>query len=116
MAFSHSNGKISKKPRRCLHMSLSDWISFLTSEKNANIGIIVGFSAFMLAAFAVIISITNNTLLSGIITALISVALVIIYFRTIGPFGRRAKVARELLDAINARGREGPISNSGKME
>lgn len=81
-------------------LSISDWISFLTSEKNPNIGIIVGFSAFTLAAFAIVMSVTNNTLLSSIGAALVGVALAIMYFRTIGPFGRRAKVAGKLLNDI----------------
>lgn len=81
-------------------LSISDWISFLTSEKNPNIGIIVGFSAFTLAAFAIVMSVTNNTLLSSIGAALVGVALATMYFRTIGPFGRRAKVAGKLLNDI----------------
>ena len=81
-------------------LSISDWISFLISEKNPNIGIIVGFSAFVLAAFAVVMSVTNNTLASAVSAALVSVALVIIYFRTIGPYGRRANEAGKLLKAI----------------
>ena len=80
--------------------SISDWISFLISEKNPNIGIIVGFSAFVLAAFAVVMSVTNNTVASAVSAALMFVALVIIYFRTIGPYGRRAKVAGKLLNDI----------------
>jgi RNase P/RNase MRP subunit p29 len=81
-------------------LSISDWVSFLISEKNPNIAIIVGFSAFMLGAFATVMSVTNNTLLIGISAALVCVALAIIYFRTIGPYGRRAKVAGELLNDI----------------
>ena len=81
-------------------LSISDWISFLISEKNSAIGNIIGFSAFMLAAFAIIMSLTNNTLLSAIVTALIGVALLIMYIRTIGPYGRRARVAGKLLNDI----------------
>jgi 1,4-dihydroxy-2-naphthoate octaprenyltransferase len=81
-------------------LSISDWISFLTSEKNPNIGIIISFAAFFLAAFAVIMSVTSNTLVSVVGLVLIAVALAIIYLRTIGPYGHRAKEAGKLLKAI----------------
>jgi hypothetical protein len=84
-------------------LSISDWISFLISEKNPNIGIIVGFSALILAAFAIVMSVTSDTLASGISAALVAVALAIIYFRTIGLYGRRAKGARLLLKDIMSR-------------
>ena len=45
-------------------------------------------------------SVTNNTWASAVSAALVSVALMIIYFRTIGPYGRRAKIAGELLNDI----------------
>ncbi len=90
-------------------LSISDWISFLSSERNSNIGNIIGFSAFMLVAFAVIMSVTNNTLLSAIVTALIAIVMMTIYFRTIGPYGRRAKVAGKLLDDIMS-GKERDLS------
>jgi len=90
-------------------LSISDWISFLSSEKNPNIGIIISFGAFMLAAFAVVMSVTNNTLVSAIAAGLTAVVLVIIYLRTIGPYGRRAKIAGELLDDIMS-GKERDLS------
>ena len=90
-------------------LSISDWMSFLSSEKDSNIGNIIGFGAFMLAAFAVMMLGTNNTLLSAIVAVLFSVVLVIIYLRTIGPYGRRAKVAGKLLDDIMS-GKERDLS------
>ncbi len=90
-------------------LSISDWISFLSSEKNPNIGNIIGFGAFMLATFVVMMSTTTNTWLSVIVAALIAVVLLIIYFRTIGPYGRRAKIAGKLLDDIMS-GKERDLS------
>lgn len=81
-------------------LSISDWISFLTSEKNPNIGVIVGFSALILAAFAVVRSVTNDTLLGGISAALMLVFLAIIYFKVIGRYGSRAREAGKLLKDI----------------
>ena len=90
-------------------LSLSDWISFLSSERYPNISIIIGFSVFMLAAFAVIMSVANNTWLSAIVAALIAIGLLIIYLKTIGPYGRRAKIAGKLLDGIMS-GKERDLS------
>jgi Flp pilus assembly protein TadB len=81
-------------------LSISDWIAFLTSEKNPNISNIISFSALFLAAFAIIMSVTSNTVVGAVVLALIAVALAIIYLRTISPYGRHAKVARELLNDI----------------
>jgi phosphotransferase system glucose/maltose/N-acetylglucosamine-specific IIC component len=81
-------------------LSISDWISFLSSERNANIGNIIGFSAFILFAFAVIMSVTNNTLVSGIVAALMGIGVLIIFLRTMIPFGRHARLAGRLLDDI----------------
>lgn len=81
-------------------LSISDWISFLISEKNPNTSIIVGFSALILAAFAIVMSVTSDTLASGVSAALLAAALAIVYFRAIGLYGRRAKAARLLLKDI----------------
>ncbi len=94
-------------------LSISDWVSFLSSEKNPNIGIIIGFGAFMLAAFIVMLSVTSNTLLSAIVTGLIAIAMMIIYIKTIGPYGRRAKIAGRLLDDIMS-GKERDLSEIEK--
>ncbi len=81
-------------------LSISDWISYLSSEKNPNLGNIVSIGAFLLAAFAVIMSVTNNTLLGVIPAILIAIAL-IIYFVKIGRlFGGRADKAGKLLKDI----------------
>ena len=93
-------------------LSISDWISFLSSEKNPTIGNIIGFGAFVLAAFVVMMFGTNNTfntLLSAIVACSIAVVLLIIYFLTIGPYGRRAKIAGKLLDDIMS-GKERDLS------
>jgi hypothetical protein len=47
----------------------------LISEKNPNIAIIISFTAVMLAVFSVVMSVTNNTLVSAISAALMLVAL-----------------------------------------
>jgi hypothetical protein len=81
-------------------LSTGDWINYLISEKNPNIGNIIGFSAFVLAALAIVMSISNDTLLNSIIIALIGVALLVMYLRTIRSYGRRARAAGRLLNDI----------------
>jgi hypothetical protein len=82
-------------------LSISDWISFLTAEKNPNIAIIVTFTAVWLAIFfSIVNSVTNNTLVSAITAALMVVALLVIYLQAIGRYGHRAKEAGKLLKAI----------------
>jgi membrane protein implicated in regulation of membrane protease activity len=72
----------------------------LVSEKNPNIGNIIAFSAFVLAALAIVMSISNDTLLNSIIVAVIGVVLLIMYVRVIRPYGRRAREAGKLLNDI----------------
>ena len=81
-------------------LSISDWISFLTSEKNSNIGNIIGFTAVIIAAVAVIMSVANNNWGSTVGGALICVSLMIIYYKITGRYGRHAKAAGKLLDEI----------------
>lgn len=81
-------------------LSISDWISFLTAEKNPNIAIIISFTAVWLAIFSIVNSVTSNTLLGAITAALMFVALLVIYLKAIGQYGSRAKGAGELLRDI----------------
>ena len=73
-------------------LSLSDWIAFLTSEKSSNVSNIISFAALFLAAFAIIKTVTSNSV--------IAIALAFIYLRTIGRYGHRAREAGKLLDDI----------------
>jgi hypothetical protein len=81
-------------------LSVSDWISFLTTEKNPNIAIIISFTALWIAVFSIVKSLTSSTLVSAIAAGVTFVILLIMYFRTIGPYGSRAKRASELLRDI----------------
>jgi Flp pilus assembly protein TadB len=81
-------------------LSLSDWIAFLTSEKNSNVSNIISFAALFLAAFAIIKTVTSNSVVGAVVLAVIAIALTFIYLRTIGRYGRRAREAGKLLDDI----------------
>ena len=83
-------------------LSISDWIAFLTSEKNPNISNIIGFTALIIAVVAIFMSLANDWG-SAVGVALICGALMIIYFRTIGKYGRHADEAEQLLNEIMSR-------------
>lgn len=84
-------------------LSISDWISSLSSEKHSNTSNIIGFGSFMLAAgiaiFAVRINVSNSWP-TIIVSAVAGLALLIVYFKAISPLRHRTKVAGELLDKI----------------
>jgi len=65
-------------------LSISDWISYLSSEKNPNLGNVVSIGAFVFAALAatlaIIMSVTDNTLLGFILAVLVAIALLSYFF------------------------------------
>ena len=81
-------------------LPISDWITFLTNEKNSNISNIISFAAFFLAAFAIIKTVTTNSVVGAVVLAVLAGALAFIYLRTIGRYGHRAREAGKLLDDI----------------
>ena len=93
-------------------LSISDWIAFLTSEKNSNISNIISFAALFIAAFAIIKTVTTNSVVGAVVLTLIAVALAFIYLRTIGRYGHRAREAGKLLDDIMS----GKESDPSKIE
>jgi len=84
-------------------LSISDWISFLSSEKHSNTSNVIGFGSFMLAGgiaiFAVRTTVSDSlpTVIVGVVAV---VVLLSIYFRVISPIRRRTIVAAKLLDKI----------------
>jgi Zn-dependent protease with chaperone function len=98
-------------------LSIKDWISFLTSEKNSIGGNVIGFSAFMLAVLAVGVSLTNSaSLLSHILTGIFSGALLIIFVYVVGSYGYRAWLAERLLDDILLRSQRDPSTIEEKWQ
>jgi len=93
-------------------LSISDWISSLSSEKHSNTSNVIGFGSFMLAAgiaiFAVRTTVSGSlpTVIAGVVAGVI---LLTVYFRVISPIRRRTIVAGELLDKI-MKGEERDVS------
>jgi hypothetical protein len=91
-------------------LSLSDWITFLTSEKNSNLGNIFNLSALLFVALAIILpTATHNNWLSLLIFG----AILIWMFYKLGPFfARRAEKAGKLLDRIMS----GELTNPSEIQ
>jgi len=78
-------------------LSLSDWITFLSSESNTNISTALSFGAFLVAMFAVIASTTRNTWLGVGVLIIVGVVFAVYSWRLVPRIGRRAAEARRLL-------------------
>jgi hypothetical protein len=84
-------------------LSISDWIAFLTSEKNPNIGNLIGFMALIFAVFALATRIPVETALDAINFVLISATVIIASLAIRRYYGGRADKAGKLLNAIVSR-------------
>lgn len=80
-------------------LSISDWISFLSAEKNSNVSNHFSLSAFVIAAFALLYSAFHYT---GLVYYFVGGAaiLLVFYWLYVSVFGQRAKKAEKLLDGI----------------
>lgn len=94
-------------------LSISDWISFLTSEKNSNIGNIISLTTVIIAAVALIMSVANNNWGGAVGSALICVTLMVVYDKTASQYQQHAKEAGRLLNDI-MRGEERDLSKIEK--
>ena len=90
-------------------LTINDWIAFLSNEKNSNISNIIGFTAFLLAAFVIVSDTTNQTWIGGIATAFIGISLLIVYWKTVGRIGRHARTAGRLLNDIMTEEERDPL-------
>ena len=81
-------------------LTLSDWITFLSSEASPAMGNIIALGAFVVAASALVLSVTNRRWEDMIGAVVMVGALVWFFFAFDRRFGHRADKARELLDLI----------------
>jgi len=84
-------------------LSISDWISFLTSEKNSYTSRIFSLTTVIIAAVALIISVTNSNWGGAVGSALIVGALMTAYYKTTNQYERYANKAGQLLGEIMSR-------------
>jgi Ca2+/Na+ antiporter len=81
-------------------LSISDWISFLTSEKNSNRGNIFSLTAVIIAAVVLLLSVTNSNWGSAVGAAVICASLLLVYYKTTNQYEQHAKEAGKLLKDI----------------
>jgi hypothetical protein len=82
-------------------LKVSDWVTFLTSEKQGTISTVVGFGALLVALVVIVLSAKASTTMQVIengIMALVLVAYaIVLVFR---PFGKQGEVAEKILNKI----------------
>jgi len=82
-------------------LKVSDWVTFLTSEKQGTIGIVVGFGALLVALVAIVLSTGGNTTIQHIGNGIMALALVAYaVFTVFKPFEKQGKVAEKMLKEI----------------
>ena len=83
-------------------LSISDWISFLSSEKHSNTSNVIGFGSFMLVAgIAILVRVTTDNIWITVFVVVPTVIILIaIWLKIILPIRYATEVARDLLDNI----------------
>ena len=83
------------------HLTISDWVNYLTSEKFGVMGTVLNVSAVLVALVALIYSTSTGSLWSSIASGIVTLALTYYLLWTIfKPFGLRGKVTERLLRKI----------------
>ena len=82
-------------------LTVSDWVTFLSGERDVAFNTILNFGAILLVFVALIFSTRIIGLWQQILDGIIAVAFVTYaFYKVIRPFGRKGKVAAELLNKI----------------
>lgn len=83
------------------HLTVSDWVNYLTSEKFGIMGTVMNFAVFLIALVALIYSTSTNTLWSSIANGIVVVALTgYLLMKIFRPFERRGKATERILKRI----------------
>jgi hypothetical protein len=81
-------------------LAVSDWVTFLSSEKYGTLGSIISIGAFLLAALAIILATETNPVARLTPVCLFGVYAIWFLFWRLGPFQTRGKLAENILDRI----------------
>ena len=85
----------------CTVLSISDWITFLSSEKHGVMGTLLGFSAVLVALVAILLAVPGRTFWEPLIDGLIAAVFIAFsYVRIVLPYGKKAKYAQDVLNRI----------------
>ncbi len=86
---------------RPLCLTVSDWVTFLSGERDVAFNTILNFGAILLVFVTLIFSTRIIGLWQQILNGIIAVAFVTYaFYKVFRPFGRKGKVAAELLSKI----------------
>ncbi len=91
-------------------LTLSDWITYLVSEKSLNRSNVLSITAVVLALIALIFTVVNSSRHSDLVSAIVGGILLIIlvagvmrfYSKIVSPLQSRAEEAGRLLESIMA--------------
>jgi hypothetical protein len=86
------------EPKSCLNVS--DWVTFLSNERQAMMSNVVNFSVFLVAVVALIL-VTSGYVAFAIASGIITFGCAgWVYFRVLAPLRQRGKLADEILKGI----------------
>jgi len=81
-------------------LKVSDWVTFLASEKHGMMSHVVNFGAFLVALIAIVL-VTGETTVQTIGGGIIAFAFVGFgYFKVLKPLQQRAKRAEDILNKV----------------
>ena len=83
-----------------IQLAVSDWVTFLSSEKYGVLGNVIGIGAFLLAVLAIILAIEPNPIVRLIPVCIFGGYAFWFLIWRVGPFQTRGKLAEKILDRI----------------
>jgi len=82
-------------------LTVSDWVTFLTSEKYGIMSNVLNFGVLLVALIAIALSTRGNTAMQAIGNGIFAFALLgFVYFKVFRPFEKRGKLAQGILDRV----------------
>ncbi len=93
-------------------LSISDWIAFLTSEKDAAINTILNFGALSFAFAGIILVTLNDGNLRWVGSAILIIYVIYVFYKVFRPWGRTGGKAERILKKIM----KGDLNNSEDIQ
>ena len=82
-------------------LKVSDWVTFLTSEKQGTINTMVSFGMLLVALISMLFSTRTNTTMQGIGYGILAFALLTyVWIVVFAPFQKQTRVAEKILKKI----------------
>ncbi len=80
------------------HLTVGDWITYLTSEKSGTMGMVLSFGAITIAMVALVYSTDAKSVWISVATGAVVFALMVfLWVKIVKPLGRRGGLAEKLL-------------------